>query len=172
MARTFAIVPAGAATFWSVVALLVVVLLPASVVVATAEAPLWPILLIPILAGGLVGYSGYSSRAVTFEVSPEGLRIRRSLYGRFIPRDRLLPEEARIADVREERELRPALRTFGTGLPGYGEGWFRLANRDKALLFFTHAPQAVYLPTRDGYKLLLSVERPEEFLEEARRLWG
>ncbi|HSG38065.1 MAG TPA: PH domain-containing protein [Thermoanaerobaculia bacterium] len=171
MTRTFAIAPAGPATLWSVFALLLVVSMPAVIVVSTVDS-MWPILLVPLLAGGLVAYSGYSSREVTFEVSPEGLRIRRSLYGRAIPRDQLLPEEARIVEMKEERGLRPALRTFGTGLPGYGEGWFRLANREKALLFFTSSPRAVYLPTRKGYKLLLSVDRPEEFLEEARRLWG
>lgn len=171
MPRTFPIAPSGPATLWAVFALLLVVLLPALIVVFTADAPRL-ILLIPFFAGGLVAYSGYSSRGVIFEVSPEGLRIRRTLYGRSIPRDQLLPAEARIVDMKEEQGLRPALRTFGTGLPGYGEGWFRLANREKALLFFTSAPRAVYLPTRKGYKLLLSVDRPEEFLEEARRLWG
>lgn len=174
MTETFPIIPAGRGTALTVGSLLLVVSLPVLVMAFASGVP-WPARLISTLValvvGGLVVYAGYSSRNVVFEVSPEGLRVRNSIYGRLIPRDQILPAGGRIVDMRQERDLRPVFRTFGTGLPGYGEGWFRLANREKALLFFTSSPRAVYLPTRQGYFLLLSVAHPEEFLALARRLW-
>ena len=71
-------------------------------------------------------------------------------------------------DFRVEPGLEPRSRTMGTGMPGYGAGWFRLANGDKALVYLTTPERVVYVPTREGYALLLSVERPEAFLDALR----
>ena len=61
-------------------------------------------------------------------------------------------------------ELLPARRTMGTGLPGYQSGWFRLKNGEKALLYLTDRTKAVYVPTTEGYGLLLSPDDPDGFL--------
>ena len=42
-----------------------------------------------------------------------------------------------VATVAVTAQLRPGLRTMGTGLPGYRAGWFRLRNGEKALLYLT-----------------------------------
>ncbi len=55
-------------------------------------------------------------------------------------------------------------RTMGTGLPGYGAGWFRLRNGEKALAYVTAPSRIAYVPTSDGYSLLLSLEAPDAFL--------
>ena len=68
-------------------------------------------------------------------------------------------------DLTESREYQPRWRTFGTGLPGYRAGWFRLRNREKALLYVTDGSRVVYIPTRDNYSVLLSVAEPERFLQ-------
>lgn len=117
---------------------------------------------------GLFAYFGYASLAARFELSEEGLRIRSAVYGRTIPILELLPEEARIVDLRTDRELRPTVRTNGIGMPGYRAGWFRLRQKGKALLFITDPSRVVYLPTRNGYSLLLSVQDPEVFLQTLR----
>ena len=104
----------------------------------------------------------------TFELSPTTLRIRGTLYGRRIPRTVLTPEAARAADPRTEPTLKPIVRTNGIGLPGYGAGWFRLASGERALAFLTDPDRIIYVPTRAGYSLLLSVDDPSGFLATLR----
>lgn len=112
----------------------------------------------------------YASRRVRFEVSPEGLAIRGDLYGRRIPADSLLREQAKAVDLTLEQGCRPVARTNGAGFPGYGSGWFRLGDGNQALIFVTDKRRVVYLPTRAGYIVLLSVAEPAKFLEALRHL--
>jgi len=73
-------------------------------------------------------------------------------------------------DLTERPQYRPVLRTNGAGLPGYGSGWFRLANGDRALIFVTDKRRVVSLPTRGGYSVLLSLAEPAKFLEALRQM--
>lgn len=120
------------------------------------------LLLASVLA--LMLYLAYSCRNVQFEISPESLRIRGDLFARTIPGSRLIIDQARKLDLYAEPELRPKRRTLGTGLPGYLAGWFRLRSGEKALLFVTNPHSVVYIPTRDGYSVLLSVADLDGFL--------
>jgi hypothetical protein len=108
------------------------------------------------------------SRESRFEVSAEGLRLRGDLYGRTIPRARLQLDLARRVDLAAEPDLRPRWKTVGTGLPGYQAGWYRLRGGGKALLYLTDRTKAVYVPTADGYGLLLSPADPDGFLAALR----
>jgi hypothetical protein len=125
-------------------------------------------LLLPLAMAALMGYLAYSMRHVTFELSEQGLRIRGDLFGRLIPRSSLRVEDAAILDLKTEKTHRPFLRTMGVGLPGYSSGWFRFRDRSKGLLFLTDRSRAVYLPTTDGYTLLISPADPEGFLAALR----
>jgi hypothetical protein len=104
-----------------------------------------------------------------FEVSAQGLAIRGDLYGRVIPWSALQVASARLVDLDQEPQYRPWLKMNGAGLPGYHSGWFRLKNREKALVFFTRSKLAVYVPTNQGYVVLVSPERPSEFLAAIQR---
>mgnify|MGYP000029441582 CR=1 FL=1 len=123
-------------------------------------------LLLPVLL--ILLYLVLAPRLVRFELSPEGLAIRGELYGRRIPARELIVDHARPVDLRTDTDRRLARRTNGVGLPGYRSGWFRLANGEKALVFVTDQSRVVYIPTRRGYAVLLSVERPEEFINRLR----
>jgi hypothetical protein len=112
----------------------------------------------------------YASRHVRFELSPEGLAIRGDLYGRRLPAASLLTAQARVVDLTVDQDCRLVVRTNGAGFPGYGSGWFRLANGEKALIFVTDKRRMVYLPTREGYALLLSMAEPEQFLAALRQM--
>ena len=134
-------------------------------------APLLGILLLVLVgAGALVVLSIRGSRAATFELSQDGLRLRGDLYGRKLPASELRGGAARVADLQRERALSPVRRTMGTAVPGYRAGWFRLRNGEKGLLYVTDPRQVVYVPTRAGYSVLLSVDRPQEFLERLRAI--
>ena len=128
----------------------------------------WLVLLVPGLVLALVvGVLG--AHAARFEVSAEGLRLRGDLYGRTIPIGDIRAGDARRINLAATPDLAPRRRTMGTGLPGYRSGWFRLRNGERALLYLTDWSRAVYVPTTDGYSLLLSPADPDRFLAALRQ---
>ena len=144
--QMFAIAPASLKLFWFI-----------------------PLVMIPVaVAAGLLVITLMSARTARFEVSPDGLRLRGDFYGRFIPADRLVASAARRVEFSTAPDLQPRRRTWGTGMPGYQAGWFRLANGERALLYLTDRSRAVYVPTTEGYGLLLSPSDPDRFLDAIR----
>lgn len=79
--------------------------------------------------------------------------------------DALDLEHARIVDLAEHTELRPLLKTFGTSLPGYHGGHFRLRDRGRAFVLLTGARRVLLVPERSGRRLLLGVEKPQVLLD-------
>lgn len=145
--QSFSIAPAGLRAAWVIAAILV---------------PIVGVLCLTLLG----------SRATRFEVSAEGLRLRGDFYGRLIPAEDLRGGAARRVDFTATPELQPARRTWGTGLPGYLAGWFRLRSGEKALLYLTDRGRAVYVPTTAGYSVLLSPADPDGFLSAIRAVAG
>jgi hypothetical protein len=140
-------------------------------IVPASSGPLWFALILGIVLLGLWalgGYIVYSSRHVTFEIADQHLRIRGDLYGRRLPLNSLILDQAEVVDLTARRELQFRWRTNGVSVPGYNSGWFRLRNRTKALAFVTDRRQVVVIPTREGYALLMSVAQPQEFLVKLR----
>lgn len=127
-----------------------------------------PVLLLLIAAFAILAMTTLGSQRASFRVTDDALVLRGDLWGRTLPLDRLTLHAARVVDLRGEPSLRPRRRTFGTGLPGYQSGWFRLRNGEKALLFLTRRERVLHIPTRDGYSLLLSADRPDQMLTELR----
>lgn len=72
---------------------------------------------------------------------------------------------ARIADLADAPTLRPLLKTFGTAMPGYSAGHFRLRDRSRGFLLLTDRRKVLVLPERGGRTLLLSMERPQALLD-------
>jgi hypothetical protein len=139
---------------------------------ASTLAILLPVGLVLLVVTVVLGAAVLGSQRARFEVSPEGLRIRGDLYGRLVPAATLRGSQIRAVDLSQERGLRPVARTFGTGLPSYRSGWFRLANGDKALLYLTDPGRAVYAPTTAGWSVLVSTDRPAEMVERLRAIAG
>jgi hypothetical protein len=127
-----------------------------------------PVGLITCSVLGLLIWMIGSSRRTRFEVSPQGLQIHYPLYGRSFTRKELDLDAARMVNLEHEADLRPAWRTNGVGLVGFGAGWFRLKNKQKALIFLANHQPVVLLPTRQDFVLLLTPEHPESFLEALR----
>jgi hypothetical protein len=124
--------------------------------------------LIPVLIGlGLIA-SGLNTPKL--EITGAGLRLSGELYGRLIPTSELKLEQSRLVDITHEPNLMPTIRTFGTGLPGYNTGWYRLRNGEKALLYLTDRSHAVYVPTTAGYSVLVSPKDPTRFLAQLQKL--
>jgi hypothetical protein len=122
------------------------------------------VIILMLLFALLFVYIIHSIKNCRFEMSSQGLQILGDIYGKFIPRVSLITEEARIVNLNVEKSLKPMLKTNGIGLPGYASGWFRLPDWKKALLFITDLKEVVYIPTKDGYSLMITPENPQEFL--------
>ena len=148
MSQTFPMIPAGVKPFWIIIPTIIVLM--GAIIILTNVA--------------------YSSQKASFELSSAGLRLRGDLYGRLIPAASLLAKEAKIINLSNETEYQPVSRTFGTGLPGYSAGWFRLRNRNKALIYVTDYNQVIYVPTTKNYVVLLSVSQPTAFLEKLKQI--
>jgi hypothetical protein len=137
---------------------------------------LWLIGLLPlfvlVLVAAILWASFNGARTSRFELSTEGLRLRGDWYGRLIPADQLVAAGARRVDLANTPELQPARRTMGTSFSGYQAGWFRLRNGDRALLYLTDRSKAVYVPTTNGYAVLLSPSEPERFLSALNKFTG
>ena len=138
--------------------------------IASSNARWWPIGigLIPLLLG--LGMIALGLNQPKFEITDAGLRLRGDLYGRLIPKAELNLEQSRLVDLTREPNLEPTLRTFGTGLPGYSAGWFRLRSGEMALVYLTDRAQAVYVPTTAGYAVLVSPKDPAGFLVQLQKL--
>jgi len=114
---------------------------------------------------GLLISFGYQARHASFTVNDQGLRISPGLYGRFIPKEDIRAEGVKVINLNIETGYKPKWRTNGAGLPGYSAGWFKLQNKEKALLFVTDRSSVVYIPTNKDYSVMLSVREAEEFAD-------
>lgn len=87
------------------------------------------------------------------------------------PRDLDL-DRARIVDLDEQNDLKPRLRLWGFGLPGFSAGHYLLRNRARAFCLLTRRDKVLVLPRRDGKYVLLSPEQPQTLLDRLRELAG
>jgi hypothetical protein len=67
-----------------------------------------------------------------------------------------------IVDLRERTELKPVLKLWGTSLPGFAGGRFRLRNGDSAICLLLDRSRVSYLRSDDGMAVLLSLKEPEQ----------
>jgi hypothetical protein len=134
-------------------------------IIPATAGPIWlfvGILVFMLCIVSLFGYIAFSSRHVRLEVEASELRIRGDIYGRTIPATAVLVDEMKALNLKRDTAYGLSWRTNGSGLPGYKSGWFKLMNGEKALVFVTDPTQILYIPTRDGYSVLLSVAEPDK----------
>ena len=75
-----------------------------------------------------------------------------------------------VTDLSKHPELKPKIRTFGTGLPGLSLGWFTLENGSKAFLAITSNKEAVVIRLKDGTYVILSPQNFQEFVNVLKQL--
>ncbi len=135
-------------------------------IIPGTNGPVWLLMglsLLFLVMVALFAWLAWSSRNSRFEISDTGLEIGATMYGRTIPVESLIADGIRVVDLTRDHDLHPRWRTNGAGLPGYLAGWFKLRNGEKSLCYVTDQRRIVYIPTTEGYSVMLSVERPEEF---------
>lgn len=109
-------------------------------------------------------------RRQQLRLGKHGLEITSSFYRRRLPLASLQLDKARVIDLAEHTDYRPRRKTNGTSLPGLRSGWYRLANGNKALVALYNQDKVLWLPTDQGYDLLLQPQRAQALLEHLQQL--
>lgn len=121
-----------------------------------------------IVMAVLLGLVFWSTTRNGIALEGSTLRVRASLHRLAVEVATLDLDAARIVDLAAEPALKPMLKTFGTSMPGYQAGHFRLRDRGRAFLLVTERTKVLLLPERSGRRLLLSLERPQALLDALR----
>jgi len=125
------------------------------------------VIIIPliILTFGIIS----SIKNTTLTLTEKELIIKSAFYGRKIPLENIMVDGIRGINLDENTDYNLSLRTNGTALPQFKSGWFRLKNREKALVFITDKNNVVLIPTKD-YLLLFSMNNIDEFINKIKTL--
>ncbi len=162
MRSTFEVVPPDGRMAWLLPAIGLATALVGIALAAREEPRAW-FLLAPIgLACGAIAWS-LQRRSVA--IDGDTLRIAAGLNSATIPLDTLDRASARIVDLEREPGLRPLFKTFGTSMPGYQAGHFRLRDRSRGFLLLTSRRKVLVLQERDGRRILLSLVRPQALID-------
>jgi len=124
-------------------------------------------LLLVVLATASVWITWSASHS-SLSISNRAIHLHVPFYGRAIPTSSVDLSHAKISTFDASPELRTTLRINGIGLPGYNVGWFKLANGTKALVAVTSSERVLYIPTHEGFALLVTVREPDAVLQALR----
>jgi hypothetical protein len=125
------------------------------------------VLMIGLLA--LFFSTGWGFNHISSIVSPAGLEFKGPYYGQTFDKSKLKLSEARIVNLEEEKDLKPHKRMKGLGMAQLTYGWWKLHNGQKALVAISDMQHAVYIPTTEGFPVIVSPEDPNAFLSALRR---
>lgn len=165
MRREFAIPPPDPRLLMIAPALGLVAALVGIGLAAREEPRVWLALIPVVFAIALLNWSVRRRRVI---LEDDTLRIAGGLNSAAVAVDRLDLDAARVLDLREANALAPSWKTFGTSMPGFRAGHFRLRNRGRAFVLLTDTQRVLALPERGGRTLLLSLERPQALLDALR----
>src|SRR3990167_6616750 len=174
-ARNFEVTPPPLHAWWIMALLLLV---PALAVVAILfgqgnapdpEAAIGTGIALVVIALASL-FSGISLKRRRVQLQSGVLQVAAGLFSHRISIGDIDLERARVVDLDERTELRPAIKTFGMSLPGYHAGHFRLRQQlGKAFCLVTERRRVLWLPLRNGkQQLLLSLEHPQALLDALR----
>jgi len=93
-------------------------------------------------------------------LNAQAIGIDSGLSNRLVALRQLAPRGLREVDLELHPELRPLLRTWGLGLPGFNGGWYRLRDGRKALCLITERERVCVLEDETGVAYLLSLADP------------
>jgi hypothetical protein len=136
---------------------------------AREEPRVWLVAIPVVLAIWLMAWSIRRRRVV---LDGDRLRIAAGINSVDIAVAELDLDAASIVRLDNAPGLRPRLKTFGTSMPGYRSGHFRLRDRSRAFVLLTDPTKVLALPQRNGRRLLLSLEKPQALLDALKTIAG
>jgi len=130
----------------------------------------WPemglIMLIPVIIFLVISRS---VAKLNLSIEQGKLNIRASFYKQQIELKALNLVEAKVVNLTSQVQYKPGWKTNGIGLWFANLGWYKLKNGDKAFVVQTTS-EVLLLPTKKGFKLLLSVDSPQVLLEKLKQV--
>jgi HAMP domain-containing protein len=102
-------------------------------------------------------------------LSASQLTLKAPLYGRTLPIGDVLVEQIESVTLNRQSPYGLTWRLNGLSVPGYDLGWFQTRSKGKVLAALTR-DQALAIPTRRGYILLVSVQDPDGLSSQLREL--
>lgn len=173
--------PPNTRAFW--VLLVLVVVLPLALVLVLPQAggdvagtgdPLRARLFAALGVGALLlavfGVLGAMMRRHRLLHDAAGIELATSFYRRRLAWPELRLQDARVLSLAERTEYRPMFKSNALSLPGFRSGWFRSRQLDKQLVATVGGDRVLWLPTTQGYALLLQPRNPPAALEALREL--
>ena len=124
--------------------------------------------IVAVSCGGITFVIDRAMRRHRIVVDADGVEVATTFYKRRLGWSDLRLDEARVANLDEHTQFKPVLKTNGTAFPGFRSGWFRLRSRDKALVAMGRGPRVAWVPTTQGYGLLLQPRHPQALLDHLR----
>ena len=167
MAQDFPVAPLHRAAWQLMLAIPALVVLGLLLMQQQATpVPTWlPFLIILVMVG-----LGLALRRRRISVEGHALIVAATFYTRRIAIDALDRDKARIINLAEHTEFKPAIKTNGFNLPFFLAGHCRLRNRAKAFCLLTDRERVLLLPQDDGSLTLISPEKPQALLARLREL--
>ena len=125
-----------------------------------------------VLAITLAVYAGIVllMRRHRLRMDAGGLELATTFYTRRLRWEQLRLGAARVVDIDERTELKPMLKSNGVAMPGFHSGWFRSRGFDRLLVASAGGKRLLWVPTHEGYALLLQPRKPAAALERMREL--
>ncbi len=165
MRREFTVVPPDLR--WALIPMMLgaAVAIVGIAIAARQEPGLW-LMLVPIAL--VPGSTAWVLRRRRVVLDGDLLQISGGINGTRVRVGDLDADAGRIVDLGEATTLRPMLRIFGTAMPSFRAGHFRLRDRSRAFLLLTATTKVLVLRERSGRLLLLSLERPQALLDALR----
>jgi hypothetical protein len=169
--KAYGIIPASAGAFiflWSFVIVIAAILIVTMIISSYEPAGIAISLVVIVGLTVLFAAIGYQASHTAFTITDRGLKIGPGMYSWFIPREKIVAAGIKVINLELDKEYAPRWRMNGAGLPGYEAGWFKLKNKEKALLFVTDRSSVVYIPTTENYSVMLSVREADLMVEQIR----
>ena len=124
---------------------------------------------IALLGGAIAFVVDRAMRRHRITVDANGMELVTTFHRRRLGWAQLRLDDARVANLDEHTQLKPMFKSNGTAVPGFKSGWFRLRNREKALVAMAGGPRIAWIPTTEGYGLLLQPRQPQALLDHLRQ---
>lgn len=125
-----------------------------------------------ILAITLAVYAGIVllMRRHRLRMDAGGLEVATTFYTRRLSWEQLRLDAARVVDIDERTELKPMFKSNGVAMPGFHSGWFRSRGFNRLLVASAGGKRLLWVPTQEGYDLLLQPRKPAAALERMKEL--
>ena len=125
---------------------------------------------IALLGGAIAFVVDRAMRRHRITMDANGMELVTTFHRRRLGWAQLRLDDARVANLDEHTQLKPMFKSNGTAVPGFKSGWFRLRNREKALVAMAGGPRIAWIPTTAGYGLLLQPRQPQALLDHLREV--